>query len=190
MGTYQTQEGRCSHFCDRVSVSGIGVLQEDTAEYGARDDADPKGMQRVVDELLEKVRIAVRFLVSVFVSTLVSVFSFFLAAVAVPLAPAVLVSRVPTSAACPSHLSCPAHYSFHARALDVCCVLDVYCFRGLVAFMLICVRHSLLTCRSPVWYFGDLGVRRCVLSAVPPWHEGLPPRGPVFFFRIKERART
>eukprot|EP00903_Cladosiphon_okamuranus_P010253 g9708.t1 len=27
---------------------------EDTAEYGARDDADPKGMQRVVDELLEK----------------------------------------------------------------------------------------------------------------------------------------
>lgn len=30
-------------------------VQEDTAEYGARDDADPKGMQRVVDELLEKV---------------------------------------------------------------------------------------------------------------------------------------
>ncbi|CAM9475166.1 unnamed protein product [Scytosiphon promiscuus] len=27
---------------------------EDTAEYGARDDADAKGMQRVVDELLEK----------------------------------------------------------------------------------------------------------------------------------------
>lgn len=38
----------CSH-----AVPGA---QEDTAEYGARDDADPKGMQRVVDELLEKVR--------------------------------------------------------------------------------------------------------------------------------------
>lgn len=33
--------------------------QEDTAEYGARDDADPKGMQRVVDELLEKARFCV-----------------------------------------------------------------------------------------------------------------------------------
>lgn len=41
-------------------VSGtalLSVLQEDTAEYGARDDADPKGVQRAVDELLEKARI-------------------------------------------------------------------------------------------------------------------------------------
>lgn len=36
----------------------LSVLQEDTAEYGARDDADPKGVQRVVDELLEKARIS------------------------------------------------------------------------------------------------------------------------------------
>ena len=31
-------------------------VQEDTAEYGAKDDADAKGMQRVVDELMDKVR--------------------------------------------------------------------------------------------------------------------------------------
>lgn len=32
-------------------------MQEDTAEYGAKDDADAKGMQRVVDELMDKVRL-------------------------------------------------------------------------------------------------------------------------------------
>lgn len=32
----------------------IGV-QEDTAEYGANDSAETKGMQRVVDELMDKV---------------------------------------------------------------------------------------------------------------------------------------
>lgn len=30
-------------------------MQEDTAEYGAKDDADAQGMQRVVDELMDKV---------------------------------------------------------------------------------------------------------------------------------------
>ncbi|CAM9569698.1 unnamed protein product [Laminaria digitata] len=31
-----------------------GARMEDTAEYGAKDDADAKGMQRVVDELMDK----------------------------------------------------------------------------------------------------------------------------------------
>lgn len=35
---------------------GDDAVQEDTAEYGTRDDADAKGVQRVVDELLEKVQ--------------------------------------------------------------------------------------------------------------------------------------
>lgn len=49
-----TRSVSCSFSCTRA-VRGFRV-QEDTAEYGARDDADPKGMQRVVDELLEKVK--------------------------------------------------------------------------------------------------------------------------------------
>ena len=45
-----------------IFASDAGAPKEDTAEYGARDDADPKGMQRVVDELLEKVTVDDSFL--------------------------------------------------------------------------------------------------------------------------------
>ncbi|CAN0032939.1 unnamed protein product [Pylaiella littoralis] len=38
----------------RAKPGSEATRMEDTAEYGAKDDADPKGMQRVVDELLEK----------------------------------------------------------------------------------------------------------------------------------------